>query len=162
MYRINKEVASFLGKYTKMAPLPEVAESETRVFTPESTKAIGYMDVVSVTSSSFEYIVEADYAVPHGDHFDYDPEVEGYWLYKRDELKKPKEPVLVPRYFFDPNVTNTEEKIDVSDCCVEVAAGVDKLTCPQINSVSRLLEVEPAIVDCLMLSKKEIKDKYGA
>jgi len=147
MYRITDEVAKLLLAHAKNLQLPELTSSEP-LFVPKNSKTIGTIDPIMAIDSTAEYILETDYAFGETGNT-YEPIVDGLWIYRNNKLKTVKEPVMILKALVDPNATDPEELLDVSDCCVEIPSAVEKLTCPKINSIKRLLELEPALKDCL-------------
>jgi len=146
MYRLSRELAGYLLKHTKDAQLPELTMNNVHPYKPQNTKAIGLIEPHYSLGSELDWVVECDYKIPQ---LQYQPAVDGCWLYRREELGIPVEPVKIPKAALDPNVKDPEEILDITDCCIMLPTSVEKLTCPSINTLDQLLKKEPTIKECL-------------
>jgi len=154
MYRITHEIAKYLATHTKSANIPGIYKDEENPYTPKNIHAIGLIDPVGVMGSDYDYLVECDYPL-QTDYMEHIPSVGGIWLYKRRELKIPSEPVSIPRIVIDPSAKDSLEVFDVTDCCIVIPSEVEKLTCPKITVLKRLLELEPDLNKCLENNSKK-------
>lgn len=158
MYRINKATAEYLMKHAKTPKLPVIKDLLTASYAVSSLSSIGLIDPTCAYGTEYDYSVETDHYFKdeYGEHI---APVEGYWLYKRSELFKDiKEPVEILQSPVDPNVDDTVV-LDVKDCCIKVADPVDKLTCARVESVARLLQLEPKLKNCLDIKKPSFLSK---
>jgi hypothetical protein len=151
MYRITPEIATYLLKHSKSAGIPGLLSNDPNPLMPKNKHAVGLIDPQGVIGTEFDYLVEQAYIVTSVTTAS-DPL--RFWLYRRDELSQPSESICVPRKLvdayctLDPNV-NVEEEINISDCFIVVPSDVEKLTCPFINSLPRLLALEPDLQNCV-------------
>jgi hypothetical protein len=149
MYQITRELAEYLLIHSRNPQIPGIQEGETKPFIPRNLNAIGIIDPFVALGTNLEYVVHCDYDVKENDELVYSPPIVGCWLYHASELKSFKEPVHIKRGDIDPYTTNLEEQFDVTDCSVEIPAEVDRLTATKVETLERLLEIEPKIKDCL-------------
>lgn len=151
MYRITYEIAELLLKNPQDPLVPGIIGDDKKPFVAKNKHSIGYLDPICVCGADYDYIVESDYPLTEGMH---EPGAEGFWLYKRDELKSAQN-VSVPRGLVEAySLLDPEEPLDITDCCIETPSIVDKLTCLQVTSLSRLFEMEPNLKKCIL--KKNI------
>jgi len=147
VYRVTYEIADFLIKDSRNTGLKSISDFSK----PLNAHAIGFIDPFVSIGAEFDYVIYCDTYVPATEYLpEYTPEVEGYWLCKRDEIKMMTEPVLIPRSTIDLNFTGSDESIDISDCCVAEISAIDRMTCPVIYELKRLLELEPGVKECLI------------
>jgi hypothetical protein len=150
MYRITFEIGELLLNYSKDSNIPGIKGDSEKPFVPRNHYAIGYIDPFISTGADLKYAVVSDYAVPASENYSsYEPEVAGIWLCKNSELKTPPEPFKINRTLIDSKCKDPEEEIEISDCCILDISVVDRLTCPFITSIQRLLELEPDLQKCL-------------
>jgi hypothetical protein len=146
MYKITKELALYLIDNSKDLNIPDIDEKSETPFLIRNFNSIGAINPLLVTGMDCRYLVELD-----SSEFGYPQatEVSGFWLYRRDELKKLSEPFEIPRAQVDRHFTDLEAVLDISDCVIELPSSIDKLTCTHVSSMERLLELEPGIKDCV-------------
>ena len=140
MYKITSEIVKYLSDHTKVGDIPGVDEDIQKPFVPRNLHAIGFIDPYGATGTVFDYVVEVDHSVKN---MGYDPMIDGFWIYKRTDLKLPSEPVEIPRQAIDPNTKNPEEMFNITDCCVVPPSYIEKLTCRAVKSIQELLKLEP-------------------
>ena len=146
MYKITSEIAKYLSNHTKSGNIPGVENDANNPFVPKNVQAIGYMDPYGAVGTMYDYIVEVDYSVKD---IGYEPMIDGFWLYKRSELKGPPESVEIPKAALDPAIKDFDEKFDITDCCVIPPPYVDKLICRQVRSIEELFKLEPNLKKCV-------------
>jgi hypothetical protein len=148
MYRLAEEVARKILRNIRSPEIGPIDATQKDPFQPKNLKSVGFIDPYCCIGSEFEYLIELPYpyinpALPAVDVLD------GFWLYRKQELFVPMEPFNVPRYLADPNINNSDDQLDVTDCSIIVPSEVEKLTCKSIMTFEKLVEHEPAILSCL-------------
>jgi hypothetical protein len=157
MRKISFELLTYLMNNTNKPDMPPLKLNEPHPFTPRSYKAVGVIDPYMALGIDFDYVVESSKSLIN----DISPNLDtaSFWLYKRDELKAPSNPVLVPQYYLDPNVKEQDQMFDITDCCIELPSEIDKLTCPLVSSLDQLLKLEPNLADCLKSNRGKFNGK---
>jgi hypothetical protein len=150
MYRLSEEVVRKLLPNIRM---PKISSLETNPFVFEDTKSIGIIDPYGALGTEFDFILEFPYPFINNKLPDVEV-LDGYWLYKREELKFLEESYPIPRYLADPNIKNMKQFIEANNCTVILPDEIDKLTCKSIISFEQLIKTIPTILDCL---NKELK-----
>lgn len=150
MYRLSKELAYELMKKIKN---PEIIQSGEHIFEFASKNSIGILDPHVVVGSEFPYILESPLPLMYPDLAYKSNSIDGYFLYRRDELMVPLENWSILRILVDPTTTDHDEEIDVGECSVVLPNDIDKLVALTINTIEQLLTKEPQIMDCLNLEK---------
>lgn len=146
MYRLTKDIVSFLVSNARDPEFPTLKVDEKAPFTPKNLHSIGMLDPTCSMGADFDYIIESSVAVFA--ETDKHIGVDGYWLYRREELTKPTEPVSIPAIAFDPNAKE-DDMLDVTDCCVVTPPMMDKLTATLIKTLKNLITIEPGLKLCL-------------
>lgn len=152
MYRLSEDVARKVLRNVRSPEIGPMDITQKDPFMPKNLNSIGFLDPYCCIGTDFHYLIEFPYAFINPNL----PRIEtldGFWLYRREELFPPTEPFSVPRYLADPNIQDAEESLDVTDCSIILPSDVEKLTCKSIMSFEKLIEKEPLILDCL---KKDI------
>lgn len=157
MYRITEELAHYLLDVSKSFDIPGIEKDTTRPFVIKNRQAIGSINPLLVFGSDALYLIESD--EPEAG-LDGGTGVAGYWLYRNDELKSPDDTIEMPRSSVDRYATNPDEMIDVADCSIELPSPVEKLLCKKIESLERLLELEPELKDCIDPEKEETYGRH--
>lgn len=153
MFRLSEALARELLKKMKTPKI--YTEGERRdLFTPVDYNGIGVIDPIAAVGTEFNYSIECPYPILFPELPYQKNPVDGFYLYKRIELLQPMQEWPIVRALIDPNIKDYQETIDCADCAVILATAVDKLTCKTINTLEKLIEVEPMILDCLDLNKK--------
>lgn len=145
MYKLTEKLADFLVKNAKDAGLKT---DELNPYVPQTAHSIGVIDPFGCFGSDFDYSIEHDCEVNEGG-IQHVPEVDGFWLYKREELKPFDGKFEIPQQVIDSNITDPHQMMDASDCVVQVAEFSEKLTCMKIDNFQKLLEKEPGLRKCL-------------
>lgn len=148
MYRITEEIVEFLNTYSKNPDIPGMHSGEEFPYKPKNKHSIGMIEPAGVLGSELDYVIEYDHPVSVGPKTEHMPVVDGFWVYKSSELKPIDEEVKLPRFVFD-SKAGKDEYVDFTDCFLKTPSAIDKLTCPKISDIKRLLELEPNIKDCL-------------
>lgn len=153
MYRLSDDLARELLKKMKT---PHIYTSGNRkdLFTPVDFNGIGVVDPMCAVGTEFNYSIECPIPIIYPELPYIPASVNGFFLYRKEELLQPIEKWLITRALVDPNTKNYEEQIDVADCSVILASDIDKLTCKTINTLEKLIEVEPCILDCVDVNRK--------
>lgn len=157
MHRISYDLSSYLMNNTNKPDMPPLRLDEQHPFLPKSRKAVGVIDPYMALGIDFDYVVEASVAVIN--NMSTKVESASFWLYRREELKKPTQPVLVPQMYLDPNIQEPDKMLDITDCCVELPPEIEKLTCPLISSLDYLLQIEPDLEKCLKSNRRKFNAK---
>lgn len=150
MYRISEDLAKFIMARIKA---PEIESSGPNAFLPKNLNSIGLIDSMVACGVDYHYILECPNNVLYPELPVLSTDVQGYFLYRKEELQKVTEPWEVQRVFLDPTCTNAEERIDVRDAAILLPNGIEKLTCKTVISMEQLIRLEPLVIDCLMLDK---------
>jgi len=147
MYRITGEIADYLLTHANDT---EFRKDAMNPFKPKHLHTIGVIDPMGCFGSDFHYSVEHDFPI-HDGIVEHHPEVEGYWLYKREELKSTEEKTEVPRHIVDSTVKDINILFDITDCCIELPGAIEKQLCKHPRTMESLLKLEPALKKCLKL-----------
>jgi len=150
MYRLSPELAKEVMSRIKA---PEIESSGPNAFLPKNFSSVGIIDPIVAIGTDYFFVLECPIPVVYPE-LQYIPTLKGYFLYKKEELKRVEEPWEVQRLFLDPICTSVDERLDVREAAVMVASDVDKLTCQTISTIEKLIEKEPLIIDCIDLSRK--------
>lgn len=153
MYRLSEDVARKILKNVKPPEVGPMDITQSDPFTPKSLNSIGFVDPYCCIGTDFHYILELPYPFINANLPPLET-LDGFWLYRREELRQPTEPFNVPRYLADPNIKNGEDQLDVTDVSIVIPSDVEKLTCCSIMDFGTLIKYEPLLLDCL---KKDIK-----
>ena len=115
----------------------------------KSTK-IGYIGPYEWINGDADYFIYEDKKMPATERSEeHIPAVEGFWLCRKSELIHSQEPMEIRRMAVDPFCTDEEEMIDISSCVIEGFPAIDRLTCKQVATLPRLLELEPKLKQIL-------------
>jgi len=154
MYRITPKLAKEIIEKSNSSEIPGWEKNVSEPFTPQNLHTIGIIEPGQAIGTEFDYIVETDHDVT--DPFlgqSVPAVVDGCWIYKKNELKPVTEKLEIPKELVDPNCQNPDEKLDITDCVVELPSSIEKQTCPLINDLKRLLQLEPNLKKCLKKEK---------
>lgn len=152
MYRLSEDLAKQLLKQMKS---PEFESSGNTAFLPKNLNSIGIIDPICCIGTMFHYILECPKPLIYPDLPANQVNVNGYFLYRKDELKSLEEPFEISRHFVDPTTQDPQEVIDVHDAAIVIPSDIEKLTAETINTLDRLIDKEPLIIDCLNMEKKD-------
>lgn len=156
MYRLSEELAKIV---ISMIKSPELESAGNTAFLPKQLNSVGIIDPICCMGSAFYYAIECPRPVIYQNMPFNPPNVDGYFLYRKDELKPVLEKWEINRVLIDPTATDPEEMIDVSDAAITLPSDVDKLTAQTINTIDQLIKKEPLIIDCLNWEKKHGKQQ---
>lgn len=151
MWRLSDSLAKELISKIKS---PELESSGNTAFLPKSLNSIGLIDPICCVGSTFQYVLESPKPIIYQNLPFIPSGIQGYFLYKKEELQELTEPWEISRVFVDPTAQDPEEKIDVRDAAIILPNDVEKLVAPTINTMEQLIKKEPMILDCLDWSKK--------
>jgi len=157
MYRLSDELAKELIAKIKS---PEVESSGNTAFLPKNLNSVGIVDPICCIGSAFHYIIESPKPILYQNLPFVPASVQGYFLYRKEELQPLTEPWEINRVFVDPTAEDPEEKIDVSDVAIVLPNDIEKLTIPvthHLKTMEELIKKEPLIIDCLNWEKKNGK-----
>jgi hypothetical protein len=146
MYRLSEELATLLMSKIKA---PELDSSGNTAFLPKNLNSIGIIDPICCVGSMFHYMLESPKPVIYQELPFIPASVQGYFLYRKEELSTPTEPWEINKVFVDPTTTDPEEMIDVRDAAIILPSAIDKLVAPTISSMDQLIKKEPLIADCI-------------
>jgi hypothetical protein len=149
MYRLSVDLARFLIENRRNEDLPRLELGEKKPFEPRNKQSIGFIDPICAVGTDLDYLLESPTPMVNIGDYKFPPVLDGFWLYKRGELKKPDEPLQVERRLIDPTGRNVSDIIDVTDCAIVLPSDIDKLTCKTITTLEKLLEIEPELRNCL-------------
>jgi hypothetical protein len=153
MYRLSEDVARKLLRNVRSPEIGPMDITQKDPFSPKNLNSIGFIDPYCCIGTDFHYLLEFPYPFINPNL----PPIQGlngFWLYRREELLPPGEPFTVPRYLADPNIQNGEEQLDVTDCSITVPDEWKKLSATSILTFEALIKNEPLLLDCL---NKDIK-----
>jgi hypothetical protein len=148
MYRITEEIAHKILRNIRNPKIGSLDITQEDPFTPKSLNSVGVIDCYCAIGTEFNYSIEFCYPVINA-ALPQIPCLEGFWLYRKEELQQPSEPFSVPRYLADPNIKTNEEMLDVTDCSIVVPDDISKMTCVSILTFEQLIRHEPMLLDCL-------------
>ena len=151
MYRLSESLAKEIMSKIKV---PEIESSDNTAFLPKSLNSVGIIDNIVAVGTDYYYSIECPSNVIYPDLPATPVGVNGYFLYRREELKKVDEQWDVQRVFIDPICTSADERLDVREAAIQVASDIDKLIAPTITNMGQLIGKEPLILDCLNLDTK--------
>lgn len=157
MYRLSAELAKIV---ISMIKSPELESAGNTAFLPKHLNSIGLIDPICCAGSAFNYVLESPKPIIYQNMPFVPPSIDGYFLYRKDELQQVKEPWEINRVLVDPTATDPEEMIDVSDAAIIVPNDIEKLTIPvthHLKTLDELIKKEPLIIDCLNWEKKHGK-----
>lgn len=147
MYRLSKELAVELLKKSKN---PQVITMGENAFKFSNEKSIGIIDPICSLGTDSLYILESPVPILYPE-LPYTKTIDGYFLYRRNELVVPMDSWDIPRNLVDKSCTDPEEQIDVADCSVIIATDIDKLVKTPIKTMEQLFKLEPFLMDCVNL-----------
>ena len=154
MYRLTDELAKLVMSKIKA---PELESAGNTAFLPRNLNSVGIIDPICCVGSAFHYILESPKPVIYQDLPFTPVGVQGYFLYRKEELSSPEEPFEINRVFIDPTAQDPEEVIDVRDVSIVLPSDIEKLTIPathHLKTMEELIKYEPQIIDCLDWEKK--------
>jgi hypothetical protein len=148
MFRLSEDVARKILRNVKSPEIGPMEITQADPFMPKSLNSIGFLDCYCAIGTDFRYILEFPYPFINV-NLPPIPGLDGYWLYRREELMQPMESFSVPRYLADPNILTADDLLDVTDCSVVVPDDISKLTCKSLLTFEQLITNCPDILDCL-------------
>lgn len=151
MYRLSDELAKQLISKIKN---PDIESSGNTAFLPKSLNSVGIIDPLCCVGSMYHYILESPKPMIYQELPFIPSGVQGYFLYRKEELQDLTEPWEILRVFVDPTTVDPEEQIDVQDVSILLPNDVEKLTAQTISSMGQLIKHCPTIIDCLDWEKK--------
>jgi hypothetical protein len=154
VYRLSEELAKTV---ISMIKSPEFEGIGTAAFLPKHLNSIGIIDPICCAGSVFHYAIEIPTPTLYQNVQFTPPGVNGYFLYRKEELKAVQEPWEINRVLVDPTATNPDEMIDVADTAIVLPNDVEKLTAQTIHTMEQLIKKEPLIIDCLDWGNKNGK-----
>lgn len=154
MYRLSEELAKIV---LSMIRTPELESAGNTAFLPRHLNSVGIIDPICCAGSTFHYILECPKPIIYHNMPFVPPSVDGYFLYRKEELQPVTEKWEINRVLVDPTATDPDEMLDVSDAAVVLPSDVDKLTAQTIKTMEQLIKKEPLIIDCLNWEKKHGK-----
>lgn len=152
MYRLSPDlVKELMHKMRK----PKLHEDLGNAFTHSDLNSIGVIDPHAAVGTNFHYSIESPLPVMFPATPYEKVNVDGFFLYKREELQGlTEQPWTLNKAIIDPLCQDHTEQMDAADCAIVLPTDIDKLTCKTLNTLDQLLKHEPLIVDCLNMEKK--------
>ena len=154
MYRLSDDLAKLVLE--KMKPF-ELESSGNTAFLPKDLNRLGLIDPICCVGSQFHYILESPKPIIYQDYPFIPTNIQGYFLYKKEELSPLNQVWEISKVFVDPTCIDPQELIDVSDSAIVLPSDVEKLVAPTISTMEQLIKKEPMILDCLNLGKNNGK-----
>ena len=154
MYRLSDELAKEIIAKIKS---PELESAGNTAFLPKHLNSVGIIDPICCVGSAFHYVLESPKPIIYQNLPFIPTGIQGYFLYRKEELQQLEEPWEISRVFVDPTAQDPEEKIDVRDVAIVLPTDIEKLTAQTINTMDQLIKKEPLIIDCLNWEKKNGK-----
>lgn len=151
MYRLSESLAREIMLKIRT---PEIESSGPNAFLPKNLNSIGIADLTCAVGTDYFYTLEAPVNIIYPDLAGIPPTINGWFLYRKEELQRLDEPWNVSRVFIDPTCTDAQEQIDCREAAIQLSNDVDKLTCKTITDMGQLIKFCPAIIDCLNLDIK--------
>ena len=149
MYKISEQVFAYLLNSSKDMKMPGLVNDQIKPFVAQNDDAIGNITPYLVIGSNCKFLIEFD-----ASQFDKDSDIElkpkskGYYLYRQEELNMPDDEVLIERKMVD-SYSQSEEKVDLTDCSIELPSELDKTHAMSILTIEELFELLPDIKECL-------------
>lgn len=156
MYRLSEELAK---KILPMIKPPDLEPAGNTAFLPKHLNSVGLIDPICCAGSAFHYILECPRPIIYQSMPFVPPSVDGYFLYRKEELQPVQEKWEINRVLVDPTATDPDELIDVQNESIILPNDVEKLTATTINTMEQLIKKEPLIIDCLNWEKNHGKPK---
>jgi len=151
MFRLSESLAKEIMSKIRA---PEIESSGPNVFLPKNLNSVGIIDSMVACGVDYHFVLECPNNVLYPELPVLGTDVQGYFLYRNEELQKVEDEWSVQRVFIDPTCTNAEEKIDVREAAIQLPNGIEKLTCKTINDMGQLIKFCPTIIDCIDLNRK--------
>lgn len=151
MYRLSESLAREIMAKIRT---PEIESSGPNAFLPKNFNSIGIADPVCCVGASYHFLIESPIPIIYPEIPFIPVGVQGYFLYKKEELLAPMEPWEIAEVFINPTCTDPEKKLDVSNSAIILGSNVDKLVAPTISTMEQLVSKVPLILDCLDLMRK--------
>jgi len=146
MFKINESICTYLLETSKDMEIPGLLEDEVKPYVARNDDAIGTITPFMVMGTNCKYLIEIDTAKFNDPNLVYDSK--GFFLYRQDELKKLEDSFEVERKLVD-MYSESDEKLDISDCSIELPNETDKIHALTIDTIEKLFEVIPDIKECL-------------
>ena len=146
MYKISEQICAYLMDSSKDMNVPGLVTDQLKPYIAQNEKAIGVINPFLVLGSHCDFIIELDpskFKDPNIKHIS-----KGFYLYRREELPTPDDDVLVERNKID-MYSKSEDKVDITDCAIELPEERDKVRAPMIVSLNILFNLLPEIKECL-------------
>ncbi len=146
MYKITEQICAYLMDSSKDMKVPGLVADQLKPYIAQNEKAIGVINPFLVLGSHCDFIIELDstkFKDPSIKHIS-----RGFYLYRREELPTPDDDILVERNNID-MYSQSENKLDITDCTIELPEEKDKARAPMIVSLDMLFKLLPEIKECL-------------
>ena len=146
MYKITEKICAYLMDSSYDMKVPGLIADQEKPYVAQNDNAIGMINPFLVVGSNCKFIVELDISKFEDPRLT--PQPKGFFLYRREELDRPDDEVLVDRKAID-RYSESEEKVDLTDCAIELPEDSDKERASQIESLESLFTLIPEIKECL-------------
>ena|ERR1035438_8972492 len=151
MYRLSEALAKEVMSKIKT---PEIESLGPNTFLPKNLNSIGIADPICCVGASYHFLLESPVPIIYPELPFIPVGIQGYFLYKKEELLQPIEPWEVAECFVNPTCTDPEKRIDCREAAIILGSDIDKLVAPTISTMEQLVSKVPLILDCLDLSRK--------
>ena len=151
MYRLSESLAKEIMSKIKA---PEIESAGPNAFLPKNYNSVGIADPICCVGASYSFLLESPVPIIYPELPFVPVGVQGYFLYKKEELLQPMEPWEVAECFVNPTCTDPEKKIDCREAAIILGSDIDKLVAPTIGTMGQLIKFCPLIIDCLNLDSK--------
>jgi hypothetical protein len=155
MFKISEEVCTYLLETSKDMQIPGLLEDDKTPYVPRNDNAIGTITPFMAMGTNCKYLIEIDTAKFNDPNIAYDSK--GFFLYRKEELLKIEGALELERKMID-HYSESEEKIDISDCAVQLPDASDKIHAMTVDTVEKLFEVLPDIKECLDEERMKLYD----
>src|SRR5271157_3133551 len=115
MYRLSESLAKEIMAKIKT---PEIESSGPNAFLPKNFNGLGVIDPIAAVNTDCFYSIESPIPIIYPE-LPYVPTLNGYFLYKREELLKVEEEWPIAEVFVNPVCTDPEKKIDVHEAAIQ-------------------------------------------
>ena len=151
MFRLSESLAKEIMSKIKA---PEIESSGPNAFLPKNLNSIGIADPICCVGASYHFLLESPVPIIYPELPFVPVGVQGYFLYKKEELQRLDESWEVAEVFINPTCTDPEKRIDCREAAIILGSDIDKLVAPTISTMEQLISKCPLILGCLDLSRK--------
>lgn len=151
MWRLSDDLAKEIMAKIKT---PEIESLGPNMFLPKTLNSVGIIDPMVAIGTDYHYSIECPFPVIAPELPSLPANINGYFLYRREELLQLMQPWMITKALVDSSASDYTEQIDARDCAIILPNDIDKLMTPITRmSLEQFLEREPKLAYCLNLEK---------